>query len=172
MIADEAHDVRNERLDSLFRDRAVVLRYLACARFRVPAGDAEGLLQDVFTAFLAQQHRVEQPHAWLVGAICNASRQYWRQRKREEPLPPDIENRADPRRGETELLLERLAVTATLGRLGAKCREALRRYYYAEESFAEIAAALGTSPGYVKFLMHQCRKRAGVVYAELTRVKS
>ena len=65
----------------------------------------------------------------------------------------------------------RMMVGATLARLGARCREVLRRYYLEEEDTASIAAALDTTASNVNYLMHTCRKKARKIYEEIGRAR-
>jgi hypothetical protein len=47
-------------------------------RFRIPAADVDALMHDVFASCFVNAPNVEEPRRYLLGAICNASRQYWR----------------------------------------------------------------------------------------------
>ncbi|HYH06979.1 MAG TPA: sigma factor, partial [Thermoanaerobaculia bacterium] len=54
------------------------LQRIAIRRFRINAGDAEVLVQDVFTTYYQHAADVEKLEPYLIGAICNASRNYLR----------------------------------------------------------------------------------------------
>lgn len=156
-------------VEDAYRSHADLLREIAEKKFRVPAGDAEGIVNEIFTAYLMRAALVRDAKSWLVGAVCHASRGYWRARSRTEPLPPDINDRADPLNSDPEKrLIEKLTVALALNRLGPKCRTTLRMYYAEGYSAAEIAKCLGTTPGYVMQLLHTCRKRARELYRDLT----
>ena len=95
-----------------------------------------------------------------MGAVGNASKNYWRARKRETPLLPEHEETADAAaEAETEQRMRRSAAVAVLAQLGPKCRETLHRYYLGEESKEAIAEKL-SSPGYVLQLLIARRRRA------------
>ena len=73
-------------------------------------------------------------------------------------MPDAIEER--PAGGEeAEEGAWRISVGAAVARLGEKCRETLRGYYWRDESNERIAANLATSPGYVRQLLVSCRRR-------------
>ena len=57
-----------------------------------------------------------------------------------------------------------LTVASVVARLGEKCREALRRYYFHEESKESIARELSTSPDHVLQFVLSCRRRVRELY--------
>jgi RNA polymerase sigma factor (sigma-70 family) len=108
--------------------------------------------------------------SYLVAAVCNASRNYWRAKQtRERHFPLEIPDRVDD--DVAEGLSLRMMIGATLARLGARCREVLRRYYLEEEDTASIASALDTTASNVNYLMHVCRKKARTLYEEIGRAR-
>jgi len=58
----------------LYEQYRDLLLHVACRKFRVPDSDAENLMQEVFLAYMQSESRVENTKAWLVAAMCNASR--------------------------------------------------------------------------------------------------
>ena len=154
--------------DDLYTRHAPLLRYIAMRRFRVPREEADALVHDVFATYLANPTAVHSPRPYLIGAICNAARHYWRERKNEEAalargdvaLPPDDELLVD-------VLGRKLLVAATLSRIGSKCRDLLHRYYVEGESTASIAVSRETTSEYVLFLLHRCRKSARAIVRSL-----
>jgi RNA polymerase sigma factor (sigma-70 family) len=154
--------------DDLYTLHAPLLRYIAIQKFRVPRQDADALVHDVFATYLANPTTVRSPRPYLIGAICNAARHYWRERKNEEAalsradvaLPPDNELIVDA-------LGRKLLVATTLSRIGSKCRDLLRRYYVDGESSAAIASSRETTSDYVLFLLHRCRKSARAIVRSL-----
>jgi RNA polymerase sigma factor (sigma-70 family) len=151
---------------------APLLRRVAIRKFRIPPADAEGLVHDVFNNSLMSTRVVRTDlRAYLIGAICNASRNYWRSRRSEDRL--FVEDDPAMTGAVTDDLFDGLAVhlvvASTLARLGDRCREALRRYYLDGEETGTIAEAMNTSPSNVNYLMHVCRKRARDAYEQLTR---
>jgi RNA polymerase sigma factor (sigma-70 family) len=154
--------------DDLYTRHAPLLRYVATRKFGIPYEDVDALVHDVFATYLASPAAVRSPRPYLIGAICNAARHYWRERKNEEAalsrsdvaLPPENELIVD-------VLGRKLLVAATLSRIGSKCRDLLRRYYLDGESSAAIASARETTRDYVLFLLHRCRKNARAVARSL-----
>lgn len=161
-----------ESVESLYGRLAGLMHYLSTSRFSVPADDAEALVQDVFVAYVMRTSEVHDPQAWLVGAICHASRKYWRGKDRESAMPEDSAEWAD----EGALLavtdvFDRTALEATMSRLDDRGRELLRRFYLEGQSTSAIAAELGTTTGTVQVLLHKTRKRAHAIYRELMEAR-
>lgn len=156
-------------LEVLYHENAALMRVTAKHRYKVPPEDVDALVHDVFASFLERQPRVDDVRAFLLAAVGNACRHYWRKRRHECPLLPEHEDRSD---SEAERRLERwslhLSLGATLARLGEKCRETLERYYLRGERPAAIAKGLDTTPAYVFQLLHLCRKRAREIFRTLT----
>lgn len=154
--------------DDLYTRHAPLLRYIAMTKFHVPGEDVDELVQDVFASYLASPTTVRSPRPYLIGAICNAARHYWREKKNEEAalanvevvLPPEADRIVDS-------LGRKLLLATTLSRIGSKCRDLLRRYYLNEESTASIAEDRSTTRDYVLFLLHRCRKNAREIVRSL-----
>lgn len=133
-----------------------------------PREDVDALVHDVFATYFSRPTAVRSPRPYLIGAICNAARHYWRERKNEEAalsksdlvLPPEPELILD-------VLGRKLLVATTLSRIGSKCRDLLRRYYIEGESTASIATSRDITADYVLFLLHRCRKSARSVVRSL-----
>lgn len=156
--------------DDAYRLHADLLRDIAERKFHVPSSDAEALVNDVFTSFLMRSGSVRDLRRWLIGAVCHASRGYWRMESRTEPLPPDIDKREDPVESNLEArLVNTMTLAIAVSRLGEKCRCTLQMYYAEGYSAAEIAEELGTTTGYVMQLLHTCRKRAREIYLSQLR---
>jgi len=156
----------------IYLEHAPMLRRVAVRKFDIPAADAEALVHDVFAAYLASPGAVRTNlKGYLVAAICNASRNYWRSRRTEERVFTD-EEAMDVAVPEDlfDGLAVNLVVAATLARLGSRCREVLRRYYLDGEETRSIAEAVGISPGNVNHLRHVCKIRAREIYEEINRV--
>jgi RNA polymerase sigma factor (sigma-70 family) len=154
--------------DQLYLSEAPLLRYIAIAKFRVPREDAEALVHDVFATYFGRATAVRNPKPYLIGAICNASRHYWRERKNEEAALAKCDLLDPP---QSELILDtvgrKLLIASTLSRIGSKCRDLLRRYYVEGETTASIAESRDTSTDYVLFLLHRCRKSARTILRSL-----
>lgn len=154
---------------TLYLEYAPILRRIAIRKFAVPVADVDGLVHDVFATYLTNPAVVRNPRTYLIGGICNAAREYWRERGREVSLE-EAENPIVP--AETfDGLSERLTVAATVARLRSRCRDLLQRRYFDDEATESIAAAIDTTPRNVLYLLHICRARARKIYEVLTRVR-
>lgn len=160
-------------IDATYRSQATLLRELAERKFRLPRGEAEALVNDVFMTLLLRAEPVRDPQKWLIGAVCNASRDFWRKTNRTDPLPPDIDEYADPRLLDPEgSLIRHLTLAMALSRLGQTCSDVLRLHYAEGYSAAEIATAVRKSLGAIEQLLHRCRIKARHVYDRLRRKRS
>jgi len=155
--------------DTLYLQYAPILRRIAGRKYDVPLSDVDALVHDVFATYLTNPTVVRDLRAYLIGGICNASRQYWRERRREVPLCLDEHEMAAE--GTFDGLAERLTVAATVARLRSRCRDLLRRYYFDGDRTDSIAAAFDITPRNVVYLLHVCRNRARKIYEELTKVR-
>lgn len=163
--------VLGEPFEDFYARTASLLLYLAHVRFDIARPDAEALVQDAYMKLLRDYRTIRDPAKWLIAAVCNASRNYRRDHRREVPLPPDFERWADRAAEEAlERIPLRLAVGAALARLDDRCAEMLYRHHVENENVAEIAAAFAIKPSYAKLLLHQCRKRARELYLMLMKV--
>src|SRR6266481_972044 len=73
-----SRDDSNNPFDTIYDTYAPLLRKIATRKFRVPRPDAESLVHDVFATYLANPANVRELRSYLIGAICNAARQFWR----------------------------------------------------------------------------------------------
>jgi RNA polymerase sigma factor (sigma-70 family) len=150
----------DEQFETLYTQYGVLLRGIAMRRYGVPPDDAEALVHDAFIAYLERHTSVRDAKGWLIGTVRNACCHYWRDRKREEPLLPEHEEAIDPSaEWDIEASLDRITMAAALARLGERCRETIRRFYWQQESTKDIAMRLSTSQGNVLQLLFTCRQR-------------
>ena len=159
-------------VEVLYTQYRTLLLSVACRKFRVPEADAEGLLQEVFVSFLQTGAKIENVRAWLVAAICNASRHYWRTQGRAEQLPEDFVEQSDPG---SHALPERFALEMTVRQalqyLQPRCRETLWLHYFEGRSAADVAHELETTTRYAEKLIHNCLKRVREIYMNITAVQ-
>lgn len=153
-------DVAATDFDAIYDDHAPVLRAIARRKFNIPDADIDSLVHDVFASFLTSVSRVRDPRPYLVGGICNACRNYWRRRERDDSLFVKIDENAACDDDVQRDVSRTLTLNAALSRVGDRCRNVLERYYLESESTATIAEAIGTTPGNVLYILHTCRKRA------------
>src|SRR5687768_12888651 len=84
-----------QMLEVQYREHAPLLCATARHRYRIPAEDVEALVHDIFASMLERLPQVEDMRAFLLGAMQNASRHYWRKRRHEAPLLAEHEDTAD-----------------------------------------------------------------------------
>jgi RNA polymerase sigma factor (sigma-70 family) len=165
IMSDDSHPTDAQAFEALYTEYGVLLRSIAMRRYNVPPDDAEALVHDIFTAYLQRRTYVRDLKPWLMGAIGNASKDYLRRRRREEPLLPEHEEIADRGAEEhAERWIVNMTAATVIARLGEKCRETLRSYYFREESKESIAHRLATSPAYILQLLVSCRRRVRALY--------
>jgi RNA polymerase sigma-70 factor, ECF subfamily len=148
-------------MPTLTRDRVAaaydahydVMRYIAAQRFHVPAADIRPLIHDVFVAFIRHGAAIGDERSWLVAAVSNACRNYWRDKKPTEALPEitDTVRMADD-------VGARVDVLRLLSRIPLRCRAVLWLRYIDGLSPEEIAGrcASSESGGYGRQLIHRC----------------
>jgi RNA polymerase sigma factor (sigma-70 family) len=164
-------------IERVYLEHSPLLRRVAVRKFGIPPLDADTLVHDVFAAYIANPGAVRSDlRAYLIAAICNASRNYWRSKEMQERVfvatGEPAEDSGLPDESFFEGLSLHLVMSATLARLGQRCRDVLRRFYFEGESAGSIAEVLETTPGNVHYILHACRKKARSIYDELTRVRS
>lgn len=157
-------------VEDAYRAHAALLRDIAEKKFNIPPPEAGALVHDVFSSFMIHRHNIRDARQWLVGAVCHASRGYWRTAARTSQLPEDFCEYMDPdSTGLEGRIVDRVTMAAALDQVGPKCREMLRMYYAEGYSAAEIASRLGTTTGYVNQLLHTSRKRVRKAYEDLRK---
>lgn len=150
-------DVVGRPFDALYVKYKPILRKHAIKHFHIPAADVDDLVQGVFTTYLERSEIVENPAGYLVGGICNAARQYWRQSDRRKDLFSDAPIREELCMIESAAEL-RLRVARALLALDVRCRDALVQYYLYGVTTPDLAAMRGITVKYVGRLLYLCRK--------------
>ena len=130
-----------------------LLSFLAAHRFRIPEDEVRPLIHEVFVALLRNRAKVEDVKAWLVGAMCNRCRFYWRSKGREDLAMQVI---ADQPSSFVDDLALRLDVVEALRRMAPRCREVLHLRFVEALSSAEIAAHFATTVDYARKLVYRC----------------
>jgi len=130
----------------------------------------EELIHDVMVSFLANETTVREPEKWLVAAICNASRHYWRRHSRDEVFC-ELSDAAFDTPAAAEAPDDRIALELTaamvLDQVSPRCRETLRLHYFEGLTAPELASAFSTTRRYAEYLIHKCLRRALRVFDRL-----
>jgi RNA polymerase sigma factor (sigma-70 family) len=155
-------DAAEERFRTIYEEHFDLLAGIAVNKFRVPDSEAETLAHEVFLTFLKKTDTIGDLRGWLVGAICHASRHYWRQNKRIMDAEPELDTEyADPMsRHIDEVMTAKIAANEALDSLAPRYQEILRLRYFAGMTVPEIAAHLGVKPKYAQKLVTKCLRRA------------
>ena len=160
-----------DRVEALYIEHRKLLLFVACRKFRVPDDDAEGLIQEVFLSFLQTGTKIENVRAWLVAAVCHASRHYWRMQGRSEALPDDFHESSDPGTlGLAEQFAMKMTVRQALQYLQPKCRETLWLHYFEGRAASDVAREMDTTTRYAEKLIHNCLQRVREIYMSITAV--
>ena len=136
---------------------------LAVRKFQVPFGDAEGLAHEVFLSYLKRRKEIRELHKWLIGAICNASRHYWRKNDRNIDQLDDETSaiHVDPVSAHVvDWLTARIAAGEALAVLSPRHQHILRLRYYEGYTIPEIAEELGVTAKYAQKLVMKILRRA------------
>jgi RNA polymerase sigma factor (sigma-70 family) len=159
-------------VEALYIQHRKLLLYVACRKFRIPESDAESLTQEVFLSFLQNGTKIDNVRAWLVAAMCNASRHFWRASGRTESLPDDFNDHSDPESvGLADQFAMRMTVHQALDYLQPRCRETLYLHYFEGRSANDVARELETTNRYAEKLIHNCLKRVREIYMNITNVQ-
>ena len=160
-----------EDVEALYIEHRNLLLYVACRKFRIPDCDAENLIQEVFLSFLQTGTKIDNIRAWLVAAMCNASRHYWRAQGRVESLPDNFNDQSDPgTHGLADQFAMKMTVRQALDYLQPRCRETLWLHYFEGRSAGDVARELETTNRYAEKLIHNCLKRVREIYMSITAV--
>ena len=145
-----------------------LLVQIASFKFRVPESDAEALAHDVLMGYLRKSAMVIELRPWLIGAICYASRHYWRLNGRILDGDPDFDlDRADPASLRIlDSLPDQIAAREALECLAPRCREVLHMRYFEGCTIAEVAERLGVKTKYAQKLITKCLRRAERLYGK------
>jgi len=136
---------RTESLDELLIRLRPRFRQVL-GRFRIPAQDAEDILQEALVAAVHKWKEIKDPEAWLMVTLRNRCLIYWR-RKRDsvmanvdQTLLELMSKPQEPPQKRKELLWD---LDTLLDGVPDRCRELLRLRYRLGLSSAEAAQHLG-----------------------------
>jgi RNA polymerase sigma factor (sigma-70 family) len=163
----------DEQFEAVYETYFGLLVQIAAFKFHVPDTEAEALAHDVLISYLRKSDDVIDLRPWLIGAICYASRHYWRQNGRTVPTDGAMDlDRVDPRSLRIlDSLPDQLAARQALECLSPRCQEVLRMRYFEGCTVAEIAAKYGIKPKSAQKLLTKCLRRAERLYGQKGKVR-
>jgi len=156
-----------EHFEEIYLAHFELLVGIAIQKFAVPESEAGTLAHEVFLSYLKRGETVRELRPWLIGAICHASRYYWRSHHGVPPADAAAvtADRVDPSSMRIlDSLPDQLAAREALECLPARCQAILRLRYFDGCSVIEVAAHLGVKPKYAQKLITQCLRRAESEY--------
>ncbi len=161
------------QFEAVYEQYFGLLVQIASFKFRVPESDAEALAHDVLISYLRKSATVVELRSWLVGAICYASRHYWRLNGRTVAVDEETDvERADPASLRiVDSLTDQLAAREALECLTPRCQEVLHMRYFEGCTVAEVAGRLGVKPKSAQKLITKCLRRAERQYNEKGRAR-
>lgn len=155
-----------ERFTAIYEQHFPLLASIAVHKFRVPDTEAETLAHEVFLTYLRKSDTIIDLRGWLIGAICHASRHYWRLNGRTVTVEDDFDfDRVDPTSKRiVDSLPDQIAARQALDCLSPRCQEILRLRYFEGLTMQEIAEHFGVKPKYAQKLVSKCLRRAEMMY--------
>ncbi len=164
----------DQQFEAVYEQFFDLLVQIATFKFRVPDSEAETLVHDVLISYLKKADVVVDLRSWLIGAICHASRHYWRLNGRN--VAPDAAelplDRIDPASARIlDSLPDQLAARQALECLSPRYREILKMRYFEGCTIAEVAKRLGVKTKYAQKLITKCLRRAEQLYSEKGRAR-
>jgi RNA polymerase sigma factor (sigma-70 family) len=157
--------------DDIYSRNRETLKAIAVRKFDVPESDAEALVAEVFLSYLKRPAEITEVRKWLLGAICNASRYYWRHQRNTEQLDSKTaRGLPDPASlNILESLPARIAAGEALAGLSPRYQHILRLRYFEGYSINEIAEHLGVTAKYAQSLVTKCLRRSEKLLADSNR---
>lgn len=128
-------------------------------RYKIPAQDAEDLLQETFLIMVSKSASIRNPEAWLLATLSNRCVIYWRRhRSRLWDLVDTtiLELLAEAEAPTQELSDLRSDLDALLAQLPDRCRSVLRLRYGLGCSTAEAAERMGYCTSSIRKVTRRC----------------
>ena len=163
--------VDEQEFEAVYIQYFPLLAQIAVFKFQVPDTEAETLVHDVLIGYLRRSEEIIELRPWLIGAICYASRHFWRLNGRILDGDPDAElDRVDPASLRIlDSLPDQIAAREALECLSPRCQEVLHMRYFEGCTIAEVAARLGVKTKYAQKLITKCLRRAERLYGQKGR---
>jgi len=133
-------------------------------KYRIPAEDAQDVVQEAILAYLERREQITQPERWLLATVRLMCCRYWRSRRRQllwaidEALLAEVPDPAGMPQDHLGLTqdLERV-----LRRSSERCQKLLRLRYGLDLKFRGVGAALGLEPETAKRGTLRCLSALG-----------
>jgi RNA polymerase sigma factor (sigma-70 family) len=163
------NDTFDERhFEEIYEHYFELLRQIAVHKFKVPDFEADALVHDVLLSYLRKSGSIGELRPWLIGAICYASRHYWRLQKgnastddENQPQYPDPASLSI-----LDSLPDQIAARELLARLPLRAQQILHMRFFEGFSMIEIGERLGVRSKYAQKLVAKYLKRAALLSTE------
>src|SRR3954452_22933541 len=129
------------------------------SRYRIPAQDADDLLQETFLIMVSKAGSIRNPEAWLVATLANRCIIYWRKHRAKLWDLVDtaiLEMLADVEAPPQESADLRYDLASLLSNLPDRCRSLLRLRYGYGCSTAETAERMGYCKSSIRKVTRRC----------------
>ncbi len=149
--------VRESIEDLLQRLRPRLKQILA--RYRVPAHDAEDLVQESLVSTLQKWSEIQDPEAWLLVTLRNRCVVYWRKKHTNLYNSVDaviLELLSEPEAAPQEKAEVRWDLDNLIEGLPPRCRRLLRLRYRLGLDSGEVAVQMGYHPSSVRKVARRC----------------
>ena len=129
------------------------------SRYRIPAQDADDLLQETFLIMVSKADSIRNADAWLVATLANRCIIYWRKQRAklwdlvDTTIPELLADAEAPPQESAEL---RYDLDSLLSHLPDRCRSLLRLRYGFGCSTAEAAERMGYCKSSIRKVTRRC----------------
>jgi RNA polymerase sigma factor (sigma-70 family) len=128
-------------------------------RHRIPAQDADDLLQETLLIMVSKAGSIRNPEAWILATLANRCIIYWRRyrsRLWDQVDTAILELLADPEAPAQDQEELRIDLEGLLAELPDRCRSLLRLRYGLGCSATETADRMGYHKSSIRKVTHRC----------------
>jgi RNA polymerase sigma factor (sigma-70 family) len=158
-----------EPIDELLRRLRPRLKQVL-GRYRIPAPDAEDLVQEALISTIQKWETIQDPEAWLLVTLRNRCVVYWRKRRNTLYNSVDtaiLELLSEPVAAPQERAELLWDINHLLDELPPRCRSLLQLRYGLGYDSTEVAEKMGYHPSSVRKVARRCM--AALTYQMVTR---
>jgi RNA polymerase sigma factor (sigma-70 family) len=140
------------------------------SRYRIPAHDAEDLVQEALVATIQKWPEIQDPEAWILVTLRNRCVVYWRRSRASLYNSVDtviLELLTEPVAAPQERAELLLDLNDLMEDLPARCRKLLRLRYGLGYDPAEVAEHMGYHPSSIRKVARRCM--AALTYQMVAR---
>ena len=129
------------------------------SRFQIPPHDAEDVLQQTLLTYLYKRDSIYDPERWLMGALRNRCRLYWRARRRkvytavDKVLLESVASAESSPQDSADFLRD---LNSLLAELPSRCRSLFQLRYRQGYEAPEVAQRLGYKASSIYKISERC----------------